>query len=331
MLTIVKTSDTPDFDWDALWESCESATFYHSRLWAEIWQKYSKRRVRPEPKTISFSDGVEVIIPFSRLSYYGGIVTRHSLAGAPAGSLPNYGNWLSTGSLTDNHIALLTEYLISNYRTLVWRLNPFDDNSKYISVNTKYSQRKPFVSYMIDLTLGMESIYSNLDQKCRNKINQGIKNKLETREADGIDDWRKYFEIYQDTVNRWSSKALYVLNWEFFELLATTEKKYCTLWLTWHKNVPIAGSVCFYSHQKVLIWHSASLTKFLSLRPVNYSRYKIIKDGVERGYRWIDFETAGGNKGLTHFKKSFGTEEKMSDRIITWHPVIHYAKKIIGR
>jgi hypothetical protein len=331
MLTIVEVRDSTIREWDDIWESCEASTYYHSRGWAEIWQSYSKGRIRPLPKTFYFSDGTKALVPFSILSYYGGIVKRYSLAGPPAGSLPNYGNWLSTDRLNGDHVAVLAQYLINNYRNLVWRLNPFDDNSNLIAINSGFSQRKSFVSYMIDLKQGEEIIYSNMEQSCRNKIKQGIKNKLKIREATGIDEWRKYFEIYRDTIERWGSKTLYVLNWKFFELLSHVDNKYCKLWLTWHGNIPIAGSICFYSHRKVMVWHSASLTDYLSLRPVNLARYEIIKNGIYNGYHWIDFETAGGNKGLKKFKKSFGTVEKMSDRITVWNPVIHYIKKMLYR
>ena len=126
MLKIIKSYDSTTVEWDDLWESCETSTFYHSRKWSEIWQDYSNGSIRSVPKTITFSDGKKALIPLSRLSYFGGLVKRYSITGPPAGSLQNYGNWLSTGSLTQNHITLLAQYLISNYRNLVWRLNPYD-------------------------------------------------------------------------------------------------------------------------------------------------------------------------------------------------------------
>jgi hypothetical protein len=318
-------------EWDVIWKSCKTSTYYHSREWAEIWQIYSNDHIQPHPKIISFSDAVKVLLPFSRQEYYRGIIKRYSLAGPAIGSLPFYGNWLTSDTLSDEHIQLLSNYLVNKYKNLVWRLNPFDDNSVKVSINSKYTERKTFVSYMIDLTKGEDKIYANMKPNCRNKIQQAIKNKLIVREADNINDWKSYYEIYKDTRIRWGSKALYILDWKFFELLYNTYNKNKKLWLTWNDNIPIAGSICFYSHRKVLIWHSASLTKYLSMRPVNIARYEIIKDGISKNYCWLDFETAGGHKGLQIFKESFGPEKKMSDRINTWHPIIHYAKKILHK
>jgi len=331
MLTISEIRNAPSNEWDEMWQSCDYSTYYHSREWAEIWQAYSNGRINPNPQKVAFSDGVTVLLPFSRQSYYGGAINRFSLAGPPAGSLPFYGNWLSSDTLTPDHVNLLSKHLINTYRNLVWRLNPFDNNSKIISIQSKYTSRKSFVSYMIDLSKGEERIYSDIKKNCRNKIQQGMKNKLVVREAENINEWKKYYGIYQDTVKRWGKKTLYLLGWNFFELLYNVDNKYSKLWLTWRNNKPIAGSICFYSHQKVLIWHSASLTEYRNLRPVNLSWFEIIKDGINKSYRWVDFETAGGNKGLIGFKKSFGPQEIMSDRIINWHPIIYYAKNIMQK
>jgi hypothetical protein len=71
----------------------------------------------------------------------------------------------------------------------------------------------------------------------------------------------------------------------------------------------------------------ASLTEVHKLRPINMLKYIIIKDGIENKYRLLDFETAGPNKGLQEFKKSFGGEEKMCNLILNWYPVIYYIKR----
>jgi lipid II:glycine glycyltransferase (peptidoglycan interpeptide bridge formation enzyme) len=327
MTTILNVRDATNDEWDEMWQSCDYATYYHSREWAEIWQSYTNGTIQPAPKMVIFSDDIKVVLPITRQNYYGRIIKRFGLVGPPSEVKVQYGNWLTNYTLTDEHIALLSNYLIDNYRNLVWRLNPFDEHSKKVSVSSKYIRRKPFVTYMIDLTRGIDYIYSNLKKSCRNQIKQGIKNKLVISEGTDIIHWKEYYEIYLDTVKKWGSKALYTLDWKIFELLFKTYNRHNKLWLTWYNNIPIAGCICFYSHRKILIWHSASLTEYLYLRPVNLARYEIIKDGIDKNYSWLDLDTAGGNKGLQDFKKSFGPEEKMCDMIFSWHPIIYNIKK----
>lgn len=331
MPEITSVNKASNNEWDEMWLRSEYSTYYHSREWAEIWQSYTNGVIRPLTQKISFSDGKNVIVPIMRQNYYGGIIKRYGLVGPPSEAKAQYGNWLSDNPLTAEHIVLLVNYLITKYKNLVWMLNPFDENSKRLAVDSKYIRRKPFVSYMIDLTKGQDNIYSNFKQNCRNKINQGIKNKLMVKEGAERQDWLNYYRIYQDTVTRWRDKALYVLDWKFFEILYEKHSKHRTLWLTWYNNIPISGCICFYSNKIILLFHSASLSEYQYLRPVNLEKYIVIKDGVDKGYHWLDLGTAGGNKGLDNFKKSFGPEKKMRDMIISWHPVIYNIKKVIER
>jgi hypothetical protein len=55
---------TPD-EWDTIYADCDYATYFHSREWAEIWQKYTQGDLQPDSKIISFSDGTSVLLPFS--------------------------------------------------------------------------------------------------------------------------------------------------------------------------------------------------------------------------------------------------------------------------
>ncbi len=329
MLSITEIRNATDAEWDELWQSCAAATYYHSREWAEIWQEYTKGRIRPAPKFIAFSDGVTAVLPFSKQMYYGGLISRYSLTGPPAMALPYYGNWLTGNSLAGEHVTLLSQHIMTKYSNMVWRLNPYDEDSGKIKVNSKYSERRSLVTFMIDLTTGEDRILANMKQSCRNQIRQGIRNKLIVSEGTELDHWKTYYAIYCDTLSRWGSKAIYKLDWEIFNILFKKNNSCSKLWLVWNEGKAIGGGICFYSHGKIITWHISSLTAFHKLRPINMFKYSIIRDGIEKNYAWLDFETAGRNKGLQDFKKSFGPEEKMCDMIVNWHPAIHTLRKYL--
>lgn len=332
MLKIKKVEAASDDEWDEMWHSSEYGTYYHSREWAEVWNKYTEDKIYPVPKLIIFSDNKKVVLPVMQQNYYGGTIRRYALTGPPFVS--KYGNWLNSEALTKEHTNLLVSFIIAKYRNLVWQLNPFDKNTPNIKFEYNYIFRLPHFAYMIDLTKGENKIYSGMKKSCRNQIKQGIKNKLQVKEAHDITEWKKYYEIYQDTVNRWGSKAPYILDWKLFEIIYNMNSDSIKLWITWYNNIPIAGCVTFYSNRKIVIWHSASLTAYQHLRPVNLSRYEIIKDGINKNYCWLDFGTDGGNEGLRKFKESFGPDKVMCDKIYRWHPVLYHlvrAKNYIQR
>jgi hypothetical protein len=327
MTTILNVRNATNDEWDEMWQSCEYATYYHSREWAELWQSYTDGSIIPDPKIIIFSDGVKVVLPIMSQNYYGKIIKRYGLVGPPSEVNAKYGNWLTTDALTDDHITLLTDFILSRYNNLIWQLNPYDGNSEKVSVNSRYSRRKSFIWYMIDLTKGEKQIFSDMKQSCRNKISQALNHKLTVRESTGIEDWRKYYNLYQSTLERWGKTVLYVFDWKFFELLHSTYNQHVKLWLTWYNDIPVSGCICFYSNRSIFLFQSASMSEYRYLRPVNLEKYILIKDGLAKGLRWLDLGTAGKNKGLQDFKKSFGPEEKMCDMIFSWHPIIYTLKQ----
>ena len=52
-------------EWDAIWDDCSYATYFHSREWAEIWSCYTQGDLRPNPLLVLFSDGKEALLPLS--------------------------------------------------------------------------------------------------------------------------------------------------------------------------------------------------------------------------------------------------------------------------
>ena len=328
MLTIVNARKAASNEWDDMCKSSESGTYFHTSEWAEVWKSYTNGNIAPDPKVITFSDEKKVILPVMRQNYYNGIIKRYALTGPSF--ISKYGNWLTNDRLSKDHISLITSFVIEKYKNLTWQLNPFDDDSNNVTVNSKYAQRFPHTTYMVNLTQDEETIYSKMKSSCRNHIKQGIKNKLVVSEGTDIEHWKQYYNIYRDTIKRWGVKTPYVLGWKLFELLFKRNNPIIKLWLVWYNEIPIAGSINFYSHEKIIGWHMASLTEYRKLRPNHLLEYTMIKDGINKNYRWYDLGTDGGNKGLENFKRSFGPEKVMCDKIIKWSPLIYCSKYMIG-
>jgi len=325
MLSIDDCIIATNEEWDEVWRESESATYFHSREWAETWYTYTNGAMSPQPRKIIFSDGKTVLLPIMCQNYYGGIIKRYALTGPHF--ISKYGNWLSRTLVNEQHISLLTAYIINTFKNVTWQLNPFDKYSKQIITESKYVTRVPHVAYAIDLTKGENVIYSNLKPSCRNHIKQAVRNDLRVSECTTIDYMKIYYDIYLDNVKRWGNKSPYTLDWKLFEILI--KKNSATkLWLVWHNEIAIAGCINFYSNGKIIGWHMASLTKYLHLRPVHLLEYSMIKDGISNNYSWYDMGTDAGSQGLRNFKKSFGPEKLMCDKIYAWHPVLMYLVRL---
>src|SRR5262245_36748992 len=108
-------------EWDAIFEACDHATFFHSRDWAELWQRYTRGRVEPAAWSLSFSDGSTAFLPASRTRMRRGLSSHY--VSCPADT---YGGWLSTDGLTDTHRELLVVHMKRQMPNMSLRVNPFD-------------------------------------------------------------------------------------------------------------------------------------------------------------------------------------------------------------
>jgi hypothetical protein len=90
-LSIQKIRPAKSEEWDDIWGKCPYATYFQSREWAEIWERYSDGKIKPEPILLHFSDENRVVLPFSLKQYFGGLFTLYFT------SLPGvkWGGWIS--------------------------------------------------------------------------------------------------------------------------------------------------------------------------------------------------------------------------------------------
>jgi hypothetical protein len=106
--------------WEQLWKTDKQSAYSQSYEWAEIWSTNSELQLQPAPVLFHFSDGAEILIPFSRQSFGGGIINRY-VASIPRVTV---GGWLSADDITAQHIILLQTYMKQHYKNVIWRLNP---------------------------------------------------------------------------------------------------------------------------------------------------------------------------------------------------------------
>ena len=309
-------------EWDKIWRNCDYATYFHSREWAEIWHKYSQGKMRPEAKTLIFSDDKTVLLPFTSQRVSKWIFKQY--ISSPAGT---FGGWLSINELSESHGQLLYEYILGQYKSLLWRINPY--NSLESGLNTKGA--KDDETHALDLELGFEAIHKQWTKGHASAARKARKEGIVVREASDLQDWKLYYNIYIDSLMRWGEAASSRYEWRFFHNMYDLSSVNVKLWLATLESKVVAGALCFYSKNHVSYWHGAAYSKYFKLRPVNLLMYEIIRNSCERGYYWFDFNPSGGHEGVRAFKKSFGAVELACPVIKTEHRVIGLAREIIRR
>lgn len=302
-LKILDVRHATDNEWDTIWKNCDYATYFHSREWAAIWQKYSKGKINPAAMLITFSDGALALLPISYRKTLKGFIKQY--VSSPAGT---FGGWLSLDKLSENHEKLLCAYMIDNHRNLLWRLNPYDPIIVSIFVDiTEYDETQ-----VLQLECGFSAIYEDwlkerdsVVRKARKAQRVGVK----IREAVSLQDWKDYYDVYEDSLKRWGEQASSSYGWSLFQYMYDFSSSNIRLWLATYQDRVISGALCFYSKKHVTYWHGAARSNYFNVRPVNLLMYEIIRHACEHGYQWFDFNPSGGHEGVKNFKSSFGAKK----------------------
>lgn len=298
-------------EWDAIWLACNYSTYFHSREWAEIWSCYSKGKISLTPFLVVFSDGKKALLPFSCLTEDDAFQilsgTRRLYLLSPECT---YGGWLSTDKLGDDHAFLLLDLLKWKFKNVFWRMNPLDD----VALSSICHLPSGIVddtgeTHTINLEKGFDLIASNMSRDHRRAVKKALQNGVSVKISSSIEDWRDYYQVYEDTLSRWGNRLLgEKYSWQFFEDIFNRNSSNVELWLATYQNKVISGALFFHSKRHFVDWHSAALESYLNLKPVNLLLYEVIKYACEKGYTWFDFNPSAGLEGVKSFKEGFGAE-----------------------
>lgn len=284
-------------EWDAAWRAAPYATFFHARQWAEVWERYSDGELRPAPLHVTFDDGEQAVLPFSRQRLFKGVAQRR--LSSPAGT---YGGWLGSEGMDERHAAALCAYILHTFPELWWRLNPYDP----LTAALRERATEQDETYAIPLGAGFAAVEAAATHGHRSSARKARRAGVTVRRAAGEDDWRAYFALYEDSLARWGDAASSNYSSKLFDELRRLEPGLAELWLATLDDRVIAGALCLYAPRHAVCWHAAALASFFELRPVNLLYFEAIEDACRRGLDWFDFNPSGGHEGVREFKRRFG-------------------------
>jgi hypothetical protein len=288
-------SATPE-QWDAAVEACPHATFFQTREWTEIWADCFG--ARPTPKLFSFSDGTRLVLPGATRVLIWPFLRETELS--PAGT---FGGPLYSGQISLSHLRLVVAH-ISGLRNVTWRENPYDTLLRESWPTLSHDDE----THAIALTQGIQAIQHHwargkgaMARKIRKAEKSGLRIRLATSEAD----WRRYYEIYEESLLRWGPRTSSAYGWPLLVRLSRGSQR-IRLWLAEVDSRLACGAICFYQNTHVAYWHGATSTDLMRLRGTNLLHARIIANAAHLGAHWYDFNPSGGHAGVAAFKQSFG-------------------------
>jgi len=304
---IIDVTEATDDQWLLTCQKCEYATYFHTPQWVDLFSKYSKGRIYPRIKKITFNDNLSAIVPLVCVDFIFGAIKAYQ--SAPAGT---FGGWISSDNLTHAHAQALVDFMLG-FSNIVWRENPYDPFLKSIAIA---GAARDFTQ-AIDLTKSEDELRAATSRAHAKALAKARREGVFVTEAQGIDDWKRHFRGYERSLARWKTagtekKLNKPYSWELFEAMFKAASPNVKLWCARCKGEVAASVICFYWNRHAVAWHGAALEEYFEVRPNNELYQHMIDDARENGYHWFDCNTPGGLKGVAEFKDHLGTQRLQS-------------------
>ncbi len=326
-------------EWHDYYRMTETASYFQSPGWSELWNRYTNGQFRGEPLLAELPSGKTVLIPLTRQSLRGraGSIWH----AAPAGT---YGGWLAEPGvvLTVEEAMMLIKELFTYCGSLTYRLFPMtpvgDENRPVSSLDIRNLLKNSFDSLhqtaiiddhtrFIDCANGYDAILRSWAAgkgSMKAKLNKAERAGVHIRRLATEQDLELYYDLYQSALQRWTPPPAHIYSRIYFELIMATGNRSAhgtgkredfnpdrvdssrQVWLAEYDKKIIAGAIILTGNQHMTYWHGVSDPAYQSLRPVNLLIATLIKHCCSSGLRWFDFNPSMGITGVDRFKQSFG-------------------------
>lgn len=288
-----------DIWWDII-HNCNYATFFHTPIWTKL-----ALRTFPDYKDATIfkklGNKVRIIFPIVEVNSIGGNFRDQTSTFAGC-----YGDIIADGPVNHTEkVNIYDEILSSKTGRLRIIGNPFAESINHI----KGYQKNINSTHILELTSDFKSVFTNFSKGHRSSYKRGQRMGVTIRLADCIEDYKAYFMAYEDSLKRWGNKATSIYPWNLFETcfyLSQVYSQNIKLWIAEIDRKLIGGALVFYWGQYVVWWHGAAYADYFEYYPNNVLQTNILKDAVQNGYRFYDFNPSGGHIGVEKFKSRFG-------------------------
>jgi lipid II:glycine glycyltransferase (peptidoglycan interpeptide bridge formation enzyme) len=283
-------------EWDNIVDSVESAIYFQTREWFDIWAGYAG--FESDTRLIHLDSGRKALLPLAHITLLKGLVKVYFLA--PKGM----GGFLTNDEFDDGEKRELFG-TFKKYGMIYCAVNPYDKLTNQFDGFTAEE-----FTQVLDLREGFESIFKKWTIGHSSAVKKGIREGITVELASTEDDWKAFFKVYLAFLARQYKNATNIYRWELFEIMFKKKSPHIKLWLAKYRGQVISGALNFYHNKHVAGWYGATLQEFYKLNAFHVLQYYIIQDACEKGFLVYDFMPSNGREGVIHFKNGFSPQKK---------------------
>jgi len=295
--------EAPETFWDDVISKSSCATYFHTRQWADLICN-SFPHIECASQGYILNDGTRAILPLVKQSFKKKKNKYSSIEPGVYGGLLTDGRQVTEQECREIFSELKNVDVCESY---VFG-NPFCE----LCMPSQFERRKMFTQ-VIRLNESFDRIWANYKSSVRKQVRKAHKRCLQIRVADRLKDYKKYFQLYQEALERWGDKVHCQYPFAIFKNIYLLADPRIKLWLCTHDSEIKGGIITFYCNGHVVTWHSAFDHLCFPHGISNYMFNELILHAAENGYRVFDFNPSAGIEGVVRFKQNFGTERLYFD------------------
>jgi len=300
--------------WKGLAESIPSANVFHTEEWLDFVKnsfslEYSRYIIKKDGKTAG-------ILPvFTRKSFLFGI------AGSPliAENNPYMGWALNDNSIIDELIPSVERFLRGRgIGFLRLSFDHFFFKEAFEKCGYELKEKK---SFRLDLSIGEDAVWKNMDMTCRNKARKGEKGGCVVREITDSSFVEPYYLMSSEVYGRQGITTL--VSKDYYDRIFKDlyPKGLLKVFMAYSPdNKPIAGAIVLVFKKRAYYLDGVSFREYSKLAPGNFLQWHIIRRLIADGVASYDM-LGGDMEGIAAYKKSYGAVN---------HPAL-YAEKSFGQ
>lgn len=296
--------------WTDVVQRDSAATFFHTPVWRDV-IRGGFPNLRDASVAYRLDDGEVAFMP--RLENPG----RYGVLRSWDSTFPGtYGGWLASRALTDDE-----------------RLGLFaavDNFTAYSCTVTMppgvHAPRTPpgyhsdtDFTHILDTRRQLTEGRVRWERPAvRRAVTKARRARLLVRQAASLQDYRAYYDVYADTLERWGDRATSRYPWTLFEAGHTASERNpgtIRLWLATADAAIVAGMWIFYWNRQAHYWHSAVLRSHMPLRPMDLLVTAVTEHAARNEIDRLDFMPSGGHEGVARFKEKFGAHKMPVHRL----------------
>jgi len=288
--------------WSTIYHACSWSTYTESVDWSRLWQETFGASYTPSPVLFTYSDGVELLLPITKVVRSG--KWFEVLLAGPSGGYGGPLGYLRPSAL---HVQLMLEKIHDSYPDFHFRLNPFlfEGDQEDLSPHTALpeSLQKPIKNDFTQPVPLNEHTTELLSRKrARRYANAARKKGYCIREMTP-DEIPSYLAVYAQAQQRWQETTVHYPDTLF---LSMANLKGCTFYGVYDAEGTFCGGGPFlFGNNIVTTWLSFMQSNRLSDHIYELFYYELILKFKNDGYTWFDFNPSGGQSGVVRFKDKF--------------------------